>query len=184
MPTRVATAGTLGFLVFTAWTFLINGVYGFTARLSMHQVADEAAVHQVLAQHITAPGAYVVNPTLTGSHRFPDATPVFGVTYSGMGHDAAGRLMLVDLARELLVMLLAAGLVGAASSRVRARWTSRLAFVVAVGLVQVLASDLARIGIGGWPTATALAMAGFHLVGWLLAAFTIAAVIGPRQRTA
>jgi hypothetical protein len=81
-------------------------------------------------------------------------------------------------------MLLAACLVGAASSRVRARWTSRLAFVVALGLVQVLASDVARIGIGGWPTATALAMAGFHLAGWLLAAFTIAAVIGPRQRTA
>jgi hypothetical protein len=55
---------------------------------------------------------------------------------------------------------------------------------VALGLVQVLASDVARIGIGGWPTATALAMAGFHLVGWVFAAFTIAAVIGPHQRTA
>lgn len=182
MAIRVLAAGVLGFFVLAVWTLVVNGMFGFTARLAMNRVADEPAVHRLLEQNITAPGAYLVNPALTTEGRFPDGEAVFAVTFSGMGHEAAGRMMLVDLARGFVVMLLATGLLAAASARVLSRWASRAAFVVVLGILQVLASDLARIGIGGWPSGTALAMAGFHVTGWALAAAAIAWVVPPRER--
>jgi hypothetical protein len=181
MGIRVAAAGTLGFLVLAVWTFVVNGMFGFTARLAMNRVADEPAVHLLLKQNVSAPGAYIVNPALTSEHRFPDGEPVFAVTYSGLGHEAAGGLMFLDVARELALMLLATGLLGAASARVLSRWANRATFIVALGVLQVLASDLSRVGIGGWPSGTAFAMAGFHLAGWALAAAAIAWVVRPRE---
>lgn len=184
MIRRAAAAAILGFLVLAVWTFVVNGVYGFTARLTMNEVVDEPAVHLMLTKHVTTPGAYIVNPPLTPNRRFPEGQPVFAVTYSGMGHEAAGGQMLGNLATALIVMLLAAGLLAAASARVLARWSSRVAFVIVLGVLQVLASDVPRIGIGGWPAHTAFAMAGFHLAGWTLAAFAIALVLRPAERRA
>jgi hypothetical protein len=182
MTTRVLTAAVLGFLVLVLWTFVVNGMLGFTARLTMNRVADEPAVHRLLTQNVPAPGAYIVNPALTADHRFPDGAPVFAVTHSGIGHEGAGRMMLVDLGRSFALMLLAAGLLAVASDRVLARWTWRAAFVVALGVLLALGSDLTRVGIGGWPASTAIAMAGFLVGGWALAGAAIAWAMRPHTR--
>jgi len=76
---------------------------------------------------------------------------VFGVTYSGMGHEAAGRMMPVEVGLAFVAALIVAGLLSLASDRVLSTWLRRTGFVAAIGLLLAAAADLSRFGIGGCP---------------------------------
>ena len=110
MIKRVVVTGTLGFVVLTLWTFLVNVLFGFTVRVAMNRVADERALYRVLKENITAPGVYLVNPALTAEWQFPPGEPVFSVSHSGMGHEAAGPMMVVEFGVAFATALLVAGL--------------------------------------------------------------------------
>jgi hypothetical protein len=179
MIRRVFVAGTLGFVVLTLWTVLVNVAFGFTARVAMNRVADERAVYRVLKANITAPGVYLVNPALTPERQFPAGEPVFGVSYSGTGHEAAGPMMPVEFGGALAAALLVAGLLSAASASVLSTWVRRTGFVVAVGVLLAISADLSRYGIGGWPLGSAAASATVRVAGWALAGLAMAWVMRP-----
>ena len=174
MIRRTFVAGTLGFIVLALWTFLVNGLFGFAVRVQMNRVADEPAVYKVLKENITAPGKYLVNPSLTRDWQYPPGEPVFGVTYSGMGHEAAGRMMPVEVGLAFAAALLVAALLSAASASVLSNWVRRTGFVVAVGVLLAVTADLSRVGIGGYPPGSAAAMAAVRVAGWALAGLAMA----------
>jgi hypothetical protein len=181
MIKRVFVAGALGFLVLTMWTFLVNVLFGFTVRVAMNRVADERAVYRVLQENITAPGLYLVNPALTADRQFPSGEPVFGINYSGMGHDAAGSMMVVEFAVGLATSLLAAGLLSAASASVLSTWVRRTGFVVALGVLLAITADVSRFGIAGVPLNAAAARAAVRVAGWALAGLAMAWAMRPSR---
>lgn len=174
MIKRTFVAGTLAFIVLTLWTILVNVVFGFTVRVAMNRVVDERAVYKVLKENITAPGLYLVNPAVTSEWQFPAGEPVYGISYSGVGHDAAGPMMLVEFGMAFSTALLVAGLLSAASARVLSTWVRRTGFVVAVGVLIALTADLSRYGIGGSPLGPAAAKAAVRVAGWALAGLAMA----------
>jgi hypothetical protein len=179
MLRRILVTATVGFIVLALWTFLVNGLFGFAVRVQMNRVADEPAVHRALKANITAPGAYLVNPALTGEREYPPGEPVFGVTYSGMGHEAAGRMMPVEVGLAFVAALIVAGLLSLASDRVLSTWLRRTGFVAAIGLLLAVAADLSRFGIGGCPLGPAAAMAAVRVAGWALAGLAMAWAMRP-----
>jgi hypothetical protein len=181
MIRRILVAGTLAFVVLTLWTFLVNVLFGFTVRVGMNRVADERAVYRVLKENITAPGLYVVNPALTAEWQFPPGEPVFGVNYSGIGHDAAGPMMFVEFGIALATALLVAGLLSVASPGVLSTWARRTGFVVAVGVLLAITADMSRFGIGGCPLGTAAAKAAVRVAGWTLAGMAMARAMRPLE---
>ena len=182
MIKRIVVAGTLGFIVLAFWTFLVNGLFGFAVRVQMNRVADEPAVYRVLKENVAGPGAYLVNPALTSERQFPPGEPVFSVSSSGIGHEAAGRMMLVEVGVALAAALLAAGLLAAASTSVLSTWARRTGFVVAVGVLLAVTADLSRFGIGGYPLGSAAAMAAVRVTGWALAGLAMAWAMRPPAR--
>lgn len=185
MLRRILLAGVAGGIALTAWAFIGNAGFGFAARTQMRWLEEERAVYDVLKAAITEPGAYLVNPALDANHEFPPGQPVFGVRYGGVGHEGAGPGMLAGLALRFAAALLAAWLLGLAGTRVQERYWRRVGFIALVGLLLCVTGDLPDFGIGGYPAATALAIAAFQLGSWLLAALVMAWAFGnPARRPA
>ncbi len=184
MIARTTTVGALGFVVLVVWTFVVNGMLGFTARVEMNRVADEPAVYKVLSQNIRTPGVYLVNPALTAERQFPLDQPVFRVSHSGRGHEAAGWMALVDIATAFVTALLVAWLLLMASAGALSSWARRAGFVVAVGALLALSGDLPRAGIGGSPFGSAAAIAIVRVAGWTLAGMAMAWAVRPRAAPA
>ena len=144
----------------------------------MRQVVAERQVYAALREHIVDPGRYTVNPAPTADGRFPGAEPVFGVFYGGLGHEAAGRLMLVGLAVALVAPIVAAWVLSQMSSRVLSSYARKVAVFVAIGLLFALVTDLASFGIRSYPPGDALKLAARHVVDWTLVGLVIAWRIG------
>jgi len=174
MVKRLLTAGLLGGVALVLWSFVVNGIFGFTSRLELNRVPDEPALYSVLEAEIVEPGAYVVNPELGPDRRFPADEPVFSIHYSGMGHEAAGRLQIMRLALAFATAFLVAGLLSMASDRVLSRYWSKVLFVALVGLLLALFGDLPRAGIGGYPMESALLIGANHFLSWVFAGLLIA----------
>ena len=174
MLKRIAVSGALGFVAMFLWTFVSNAIFGFANRVEMNRIPNEPEVYRVLKENISAPGAYLANPSLTPEGRFPDREPVFSVRYSGMGHEAAGRMVFIEPAIALVAAILAAGLLSMASPRILSRYSRRVLFVVVIGLLLAVFGDLAKAGIGGYPARTALLLAARDVVSWTLAALVMA----------
>jgi len=171
---RVLLSGLLGAVVLVLWTFVANAVFGFKARVEMRPVPNERAVYAALKDNVVAPGAFMVNPALTPEGRFPDGEPVFAIRTSGLGHEAAGRMFLVEPALGLLAAMLAALLLAAASPRVLASYPRKVLFVAGLGALLGLSGEVSRVGIGGYPPATGLLLAANVMVGWTLAGLAMA----------
>jgi hypothetical protein len=178
MTRRVLLSGLAGAVVLCAWTFAVNVGFGFTARLEMQPVPNERAVYALLKEHISRPGAYMANPPLSPRGEFPPGEPAFSIRYSGVGHDAAGRLLLIDLAVALAASILAAGLLSTASTRILSRYPYKVMYVATVGLLLAVFGDLPKFGIGGYPASTALLLAGNHALSWTLSGAVMAWAIG------
>ncbi|HEY0592395.1 MAG TPA: hypothetical protein VGF40_11550, partial [Thermoanaerobaculia bacterium] len=90
MLKRIVVSGVLGTLVMTAWAFVANALFGMRPRLEMMRVSDESAVHRVLTENVREPGASVENPPAPRPGGPPGPGPVYGIRFSGVGHESAG----------------------------------------------------------------------------------------------
>jgi len=180
MTRRILLAGALGTIALFLWTFIANVVFGFTARFEMNRVANEHVVYEILRDNVVAPGAYVVNPAPTASGGFP-AGPVFAVTYGGVGHEAAGRMFIVETALALVTVLLVTGLLAASAPSVLARYLRRALFVTGIGVLLAVTGDLGRIGIAGLPIKAAVLLAANTVLSWTAAGLAVAWVMRPRH---
>jgi hypothetical protein len=179
MAKKVIVAGLLGGVVLILWTFIINGMLGFQARIDMKQIAAEQDVYEVLKQHVVDPGRYTVNPPLDADRRFPANQPVFGVLYGGVGHEAAGGLMLVGLVVFLLAPLVGAWLLSQASTRVLSSFPRKVLFFVAIGFLFALLADMMSYGIAGYPAADAMLLGINHIAAWTVVGAVIAWRVKP-----
>lgn len=180
MLKRVFLSGVLGFLAILGWTAVANVAFGLTARLAMNRVADEPRVYGILAESVPAAGAYIVNPPSFYEGGPPEG-PVFSVSYAGFGHEAAGRMALVEALTVLVCALLAAVALSMASQRVLAHYPSRVLFICILGLFLAVGGELSRFGIGGYPLSSALLFGANTVVSWTLAGLAMAAAIRPQR---
>jgi hypothetical protein len=179
MRKKVISAGMLGGVVLIAWTFVVNAMLGFQARIDMKQIAGERQVYETLKEHVVDPGRYICNPELTPTGRFPDGEPVFSVLYGGVGHEAAGRLMLVGFVLFFLAPIVGAWMLSQTSERVKSSYPRKVLFFVAIGLLFATFTDLTNLGIGNYPVKDAVILAVTHIVVWTLVGLVVAWRIRP-----
>jgi len=127
---------------------------------------------------VTEPGGYVVNP-VPGEEGYPPDEPVYGLRYAGMGHGAAGRMVVVHIIRAFLISALAAWLLLYESGRRKSGYLKRLIFFVLLGVLVAVSGDLPDAGIGAYPLRTALLLGGQTVIGWLLVGLILAAWLRP-----
>jgi len=180
MAKRVIVAGLLGGVVMIVWTFVVNGILGFGARIDMKPIPTERQVYESLKEHIAEPGRYICNPELTSEGRFPDGEPVFSILYGGMGHESAGGLMIVGLVVFLLAPMIGAWMLSQTSERVLSSFCRKVIFFVGIGLLFAVFGDLTNYGIGNYPLGDALALAANDIVVWTLVGVVVAWRITPR----
>jgi hypothetical protein len=179
MKARVLGAGVLGALVMFVAAFAVNGIFGFTARLELRPVPNEAAVYALLKEAIVEPGGYIANPPLVPDRGFSPNEPVYRIRYAGIGHEAAGRLEILRIVVVLVATTLAAWIASMASGRVLASWARRFGFFILMGLWLAVLSDLPQHDIGGHPWSSAVALAVYDLALWALAGAAMAWLLRP-----
>ncbi len=177
MSTRILLSGTLGGLAQLVWFSLVNIVFQFTLRTQMTPVPSERTVHDLLTGLHLAPGTYLVNPALVNG-QFPVGAPVFSIRYAGFGHEAAGLMMLVQLAVWIVAGVLAAWLLSNAAPRILARHWKRVGYVTAFGVMTIVIAIVPQWGIGGLPAGLMSLIALNQLVGWLACAIVVARLVG------
>jgi len=180
MLKKVVLGGFLGGIVMIAWTFLSNGVLGLNSRIDMNRLVNEREVYEILKESIQGPGGYVVNPPLESpAGPFPAEEPVFSIHYSGLGHGAAGKVLLVNLAIVFLAPMIAAWMLSVTSKRIVSSYSRRVLFFAAIGLLFALFSDLMQYGIGAYALHHALILAAQGFVSWTLAGLVVARCVRP-----
>jgi hypothetical protein len=183
MKKKVFVSGLVGAVVLLVWTFVLNGLLGFHARLAMKQVPNEREVYNLLKTTITEPGRYLCNPALTPEGRFPENQPVFGVQYSGSGHEAAGLGAILGLIQFLILPWIGAWMLSKTSELFRSRFINRLGFLVTIGFLVAITGDFNTYGIGGSPLNVALIFAVRTIVTWTIVGMVIAAIMRPGHPT-
>lgn len=178
---KVIVAGLLGGAVLIVWTFLVNGIFGFQARIDMKQLPAERTVYETLRESNLEPGRYTCNPAPTAEGRSPDSEPVFSILYGGMGHGAAGGLMLVGLVIFILAPMIGAWLLSMTSMRILSSYGRKVLYFTAIGLLFAVFGDLAKFGIGGYPLGDAIALALHSIVVWTVVGLVVAWRIRPER---
>lgn len=174
---RVLVAGLLGGLVMILWMIVADGLLGFKRGIEMKQLPQERTVYAFLVDHVTQPGRYVLNPEVVPERGFPGQEPIFAVHYTGLGHADAGQEMLVGLLVLLVSPIVGAWLLSNGSTRVLARYGSRVAFLTAIGVVVALLGIGARFGLATYSMGDALLLVIHDLVAWLLASLVVAGMV-------
>ncbi len=177
MLKRILLSGVLGAIALMIWAFVAGAIFLFNVKVKMNQVPNERAVYEVLKANVTAPGVYLINPEVVPEKGFPAGEPVFGLTYAGFGHEAAGKLIGVQPLVALVSCLLAAWLLSKTSARVLSSYSRKVCFIASVGLLIAMFSEFTKYGIGGYPAKAALLVAAYTLVSWLIAGLVIAGVM-------
>ncbi len=181
MLIKVITAGFLGGVVLVFWMIVVNGLLGFQARIDMKQIPTESVVYELLKENIVEPGRYVCNPALTAEHRFPGGEPVFSILYGGVGHEAAGRAMLIGLVMFILAPIIGAWMLSQTSEKVISSYPRKVLFFIGIGLLFAVFADLTRSGIGSYPIQDAVLLAISHVVVWTLVGLVVAWRIRPER---
>lgn len=184
MTARVFVAGAAGGISLLLCTIILNVVLGFNVRFTMTPVPNEREVYSLLKAGVTQPGRYLCNPAPGPDGAFPDNEPVFGITYAGVGHEAAGIGTLLGLAQFFLAPLLGAWMLSRTSDQYRARFGNCVGFFVVIGILAAIVSDLGTFGIGGSPLSLALLFAARTLVTWTLVGLPVAWVMRPARHQA
>jgi len=183
MMKKVLVSGLVGAVVLLAWTFVLNVLFGFNARLSMKPVPNEREVYELLKTTITEPGRYLCNPALTSDGRFPENEPVFGIQYAGIGHEAAGVGAIFGLIKFLILPLIGAWMLSKTSEQFRSSFLNRLSFFVVIGFLLSITGDLNTYGIGASPLTVALIFAARTIVTWTILGLVIAPFMRPAPQT-
>lgn len=178
---RIIVAGLFGAVILMLWTVVVNGILRFESNINMKQISAEREVYETLKEHIAEPGRYVCNPEVTPEGRFPDDEPVFSVLYGGMGHGAAGGLMLVGLVVFILSPMIAAWMLSQTSERVISSYSRKVLFFAAIGLLIAVFGDVMDLGIGGYPAKDAVLLAAEDIVAWAIVGVVVARMIQPRR---
>jgi hypothetical protein len=178
---KVITAGLFGGVALMVWTFVVNGILRFQVNINMKTIPAERQVYETLKEHIVEPGRYACNPALTSDWRFPDGEPVFSVFYGGMGHEAAGSLMLVGLVLFFLGPTIGAWMLSQASESVLCSYPRKVLFFTAIGVLVAVFCDLSNFGIGGYPLKDALILAGHDVLIWTFAGLVVAWRMKPER---
>lgn len=174
---RVLVGGLAGAVVLIAWLFVADGLLGFKRGIEMDQLGEERIVYTFLAQHVTEPGRYVINPEVLPGQGFPGEAPIFAVHFSGLGHEDAGQELVVGLVSAILACVAGAWLLAHASGGTLCRYRSRVLFLAAVGAVVALLTILGRFGLSGYSLGDAIALGLHDLAAWVLAALVISGVV-------
>jgi hypothetical protein len=162
------------------WSFVVNGILGFRSDIDMKRIVAEREVYAVLEQHIVEPGRYVCNPPLTSEGRFPDGEPVFGILYGGMGHEAAGGLMLVGLVTFFFAPAIGAWMLSMTGEGALSSYPRKVLFFAAIGLLFAVFGHLPDYGIGAYPLADIVALSVHDIVVWTLVGLVVARIMRPR----
>jgi len=176
---NIIISGLLGGLVLIIWMFLVNGILGFRNQIDMKKISNESPVYEILKQNITEPGRYSCNPEINPTGMFPEDEPVFSVMYSGMGHEAAGGLMIFGLLIYLIAPMIAAWMLSVSSEKILISYPRKVLFFTAIGLIIAIFSDLSSFGIGNYPLSDALLLAIHNVILWTLIGLVIAWRIKP-----
>ncbi|MGB2965275.1 MAG: hypothetical protein WBB69_14940 [Anaerolineales bacterium] len=179
MVKKVVIAGLLGWVVLIVWGFVVNGVFRFNSRVNLNQIPDDRRVYQFLKETITEPGRYIINPELTASGLFPDGDPVYSIHYSGLGHDAARELMLLQLAILLLIAMIAAWIMSLSSHRMLSSYPRKVLYFIAIGLLFSGFSFLTNFRIDRYPLTDALLLAIHDVSLWTILGLVLAWRITP-----
>ena len=182
MPKKVIAAGVVGWLVLALWIFVSNGIFGLRAGIDLKRIPDEARVYEVLKESIVEPGGYMCYPPLTPDGRFPPGEPVFGIRYSGSGHEVAGRMMVIHHATSLVAAMIVSWMLSVTSLRILSSYLSKVFFCASIGLLFAVFCDLPGYGIGAHTMRSALLLGGQSLVAWVLAGLAMAPCIRPDRK--
>jgi hypothetical protein len=183
MLKRVIVAGLLGGVVLVVWTFAANGILGFRSNIDRKPIRHERQVYECLKGNIVEPGRYVSNPELAASHTFPGEEPVFGITYSGLGHGSAGRLMRIQLGLFCLAPTIGAWMLSLTSRKILASYPRKVLFFVAIGLLLAVSGLLTNYGIDSYPLTDALLLAAYDVIAWTLVGLVVAWRMQPAAGT-
>jgi hypothetical protein len=174
---RVLVPGLLGVAVLIVWTLIVNGLLGFRSRMEMKRVPNESYVYAVLAVNVTEPGQYVANPD-----PLPDGSPdvdaaVYGILYSGIGHDRAGSMLLAQLL-IVLAPLLATWLLSQMPDVLLRSLPRKVLVFTTIGLVIALYVRLQEFGIAARTPGDAMRLAIHDVALWTV----MGLVVGWRMR--
>lgn len=179
MTKKIIISGLLGGFTLVVWTFLANGLLRFNNSINMKQIPNERVVYEILKENIIEPGRYVCNPELTPEQRFPEGEPVFSVLYGGVGHEAAGGMMLTGLIIFLLAPVIAAWLLSQTSTRILTSYPKKVLFFTGIGLLFAIYGNLTRFGIGDYPFRDAFILAIYNLIVWTMIGLVMAKWMKP-----
>lgn len=184
MGKRVLVSGLLGGLTLIAWMVLSNGLLGLNSRVALKPVPDESRVYAVLSETLEEPGGYVCNPPRTlASDGSPPGEPVYGIRFSGIGHDTAGDVLLIQLLVVVLASFLGAWLLSLTAERILNWYSRRVLFFAGLGLFVAFLGCLVRFDLGGLPLGSTVLLALQDLAGWTLAGLVVAGLITRRRGT-
>ena len=182
MKKQLVISGLLGGVVFIILTFVVNVIFGFKSNMDMKQIPNERQVYEILKENIIEPGRYICNPELTSEKPFPDGEPVFSVLYSGVGHESAGRLMLIELVVFFLAPIIGAWMLSQTSRRFMSSYPRKVLFFAAIGLLFAVFSDLSKFGIGNYPLSDALILAAYNIAVWTIVGLVVAWRMKPEKK--
>ena len=91
-----------------------------------------------------------------------------------MGHEAAGRLMVLQLALFFVSPTIGAWMLSVTSGRVLASYPRKVLFFAAIGLLMAVYGALQNFGIDSYPLGDALMLAGRDILSWALVGLMVA----------
>ena len=174
MVKRVLFPGLFGGIVLMILTFLLNGILHFNSSINMKRIPDEQRVYEVLKEYVIEPGRYVCNPEASASTGFPAGEPVFSILYGGMGHEAAGGLMLLGFAIFLIAPIIATWMLSLTSDRIISSYPLKVLFFSSIGLLFALYGDLLNYGIGDYPLRESLLLGLHNILTWTIVGIVVA----------
>lgn len=183
MGKKIILSALLGGMTLILWSFIVNGMLGFNSSLMMKKISANQSVYDVLRENIREPGRYVCNPQLNLMERYPEEEPVFSICYSGFGHEAAGREMLIGMVLFFLGPGIAAWLLLQTGAVAESGYGRNVLFFTGTGVLIAFFADLAQAGIGGYPYGTALLLAVNRILQWTVVGLVVASIIGQKRET-
>jgi hypothetical protein len=166
MLKKTILSGVTGGIAMSLWTFVANGLLGFASKTNMKALPNEPQVYELLKSSVVEPGRYVVNPPPVEPIGYPSDEPVFGLLFSGVGHESAGILMCVELLVMFGATILVAWMLSRTGAPYRASYMRRVLFFTVAGILLALSVDLDSFGIAGRPLADAILLGTHRIAMW------------------